>query len=158
MHLVVLSRFTYTLETLIQAGSSDLTVAHVPVTRQAVSRPSRLFTSDWDYLKKSGGAIFRLYAFYRPLRLFTTVAVVFALAGLAAWVPFLSSWVSGRPGGHLQSLLLGAVLLLASVQLFALGIAADLMAKQRTLTQQTLERVRRMESHIGLPPSHYTHG
>jgi glycosyltransferase involved in cell wall biosynthesis len=158
MHLVVLSRFTYTLETLIQAGSSDLTVTHVPVTRQPVSRPSRLFTSDWDYLKQSSGVIFRLYAFYRPFRLFASMATIFLVAGLAAWVPFISSWVAGRPGGHLQSIILGAVLMLAAVQLFALGVAADLMAKQRTLTQHTLERVRRMESHIGVPPSHYEPG
>jgi len=127
----------------------------VPVTRQQVTRPSRLFTSDWDYLKKSSGAIFRLYTFYRPLRVFTGFAVLFGLGGLAAWLPFLLSWLSGRAGGHLQSIILGAVLLMASVQLFALGILADLMGKQRGLTQQTLERVRRMESHVGVPPSHY---
>jgi glycosyltransferase involved in cell wall biosynthesis len=156
--LVVLSEFTYTLETLIQAGNSALTVAHVPVTRHAVERPSRLFRSNWDYLKKSTGGILRLYAFYRPLRLFASLAGAFALGGLAAWVPFIRSWIDGRPGGHLQSIVLGAVLWVAAVQLFALGIVSDLLAKQRGLSQHTLERVRRIETHTGVPPSHYRQG
>ncbi|MHB1923901.1 MAG: glycosyltransferase family 2 protein, partial [Acidimicrobiales bacterium] len=158
LQLVVVTAFTYTLETLIQAGATSVTVANVPIERHHVERPSRLFTSNWDYIKKSIGGISRIYAFYRPLRVFTTAAAVLAVAGLAAWSPFLISWARGDPHGHIQSIILGAVLIIAAVQIFALGIVADLLGKQRVLSQFTLERVRRLEVHTGAPPSHYEPG
>ncbi|HUZ44473.1 MAG TPA: glycosyltransferase family 2 protein [Acidimicrobiales bacterium] len=158
LQLVVVTAFTYTLETLIQAGATSVTVANVPIERHHVERPSRLFTSNWDYIKKSIGGISRIYAFYRPLRVFTSASAVLAVAGLAAWSPFLISWAEGDPHGHIQSIILGAVLIIAAVQIFALGIVADLLGKQRVLSQFTLERVRRLEVHTGTPPSHYEPG
>lgn len=158
LQLVVVTAFTYTLETLIQAGASSVTVANVPIERHHVDRPSRLFTSNWDYIKKSVGGISRVYAFYRPLRVFTTAALALTLAGLLAWTPFLISWAGGHPKGHVQSIILGAVLIIAGVQVLALGIVADLLGKQRVLSQLTLERVRRLEVHVGIPPSHYEAG
>ena len=158
LQLVVVTAFTYTLETLIQAGATSVTVATVPIERHHVDRPSRLFTSNWDYIKKSIGGISRVYAFYRPLRVFSTASALLAVAGLIAWSPFLVSWIDGDPHGHIQSIILGAVLIIAAVQLFALGVVADLMGKQRTLSQLTLERVRRLEVHTGAPPSHYEPG
>lgn len=155
LQLVVVTNFTYTLESLIQAGNSSVTVAHVPIAKQPVARPSRLFRSNWDYVRKSVGVITRVYTFYRPLRVFATIALALTAAGLAAWSPFLASWAEGRPGGHLQSIVLGAVLLIAAVQVLGLGIVADLLAKQRVLSQATMERVRRMELHMGVAPSHY---
>jgi glycosyltransferase involved in cell wall biosynthesis len=158
LQLVVVTAFTYTLETLIQAGATSVTVANVPIERHHVDRPSRLFTSNWDYIKKSVGGISRIYAFYRPLRVFTAAASVLTLAGLAAWGPFLDSWARGHPAGHVQSIILGAVMIIAGVQVMALGIVADLLGKQRTLSQLMLERVRRVEVHVGIPPSHYEAG
>lgn len=158
LQLVVITAFTYTLETLIQAGATSVTVANVPIQRHPVERPSRLFTSNWDYIKKSIGGISRLYAFYRPLRAFTAAAAVLVVLGLLAWTPFLVSWFDGRGAGHIQSIILGAVLVIAGVQVFGLGIIADLLGKQRALSQLTLERVRRVEVHIGIPPSHYEQG
>jgi len=158
LQLVVVTAFTYTLETLIQAGATSVTVANVPIERHLVDRPSRLFTSNWDYIKKSVGGISRVYVFYRPLRVFSTASALLALAGLVAWSPFLISWAGGDGRGHIQSIILGAVLIIAAVQLFALGIVADLMGKQRVLSQITLERVRRLEVHTGAPPSHYEPG
>jgi len=157
LQVVVLSHFTYTLETLIQAGASSVTVAFVPVTKRHVERPSRLFRSSGDYVRRSIFGIARLSAFYWPLRLFTALGATLGILGIIAWGPFAWNLVRGHPGGHVQSMILGAVLMIASVQMFATGLLADMLGKQRSLSQQSLERVRRMELHLGVPPSHYDH-
>ncbi|MFP4512550.1 MAG: glycosyltransferase family 2 protein [Acidimicrobiales bacterium] len=156
--IVVLSQFTYTLETLIQAGAGPLTVGHVSVTKNPVDRPSRLFHSNWDYIRRSIGGILRVATFYSPLRTFTIVAALLGLAALASWYPFLSSWVQGDGTGRVQSIILGAIFAIAAVQVMAVGVLADLLSKQRGLSQETLERVRRLEMHLGVPPSHYEPG
>ena len=93
---------------------------------------------------------------YEPLRVFTIAALVLALAALASWTPFLIDWIfNGDRSGHLQSLILGAVLALASVQLFGLGVVGDALAGQRVMTQRVFERVRRIELSLGVAPSHY---
>jgi glycosyltransferase involved in cell wall biosynthesis len=158
LQLVVLTRYTYTLETLIQAGASDLTVANVPVTKNPVERPSRLFRSNRDYVGRQLRGITRMSVFYWPLRAFTTAAVVLGALALLAWVPFLSSFLRGEPSGHIQSVVLGAVLMISAVQVLAVGVLADLLGTQRALSQQTLERVRRVEVHLGVPPSHLLEG
>ncbi len=156
--VVVLGRFTYTLETLIQAGASTVTVAHVPVDKNPVDRPSRLFSSNWDYIRRSIGGIFRVATFYSPLRTFTFVASLLGIAALVSWFPFLSDWVRGNGTGRIQSIILGAIFAIAAVQVMAVGVLADLLGKQRGLTQETLERLRRLEMHVGVPPSHYEPG
>ena len=96
---------------------------------------------------------------YEPLRVFTIAALVLALAALASWTPFLIDWIfNGDRSGHLQSLILGAVLALASVQVFALGVVGDALAGQRVMTQRVFERVRRVELALGIEPSHYEPG
>jgi glycosyltransferase involved in cell wall biosynthesis len=156
--VVVLGQFTYTLETLIQAGAGPITVGHVPVQKNPVARPSRLFRSNWDYIRRSIGGILRVSTFYAPLRTFTFVAALLAIAALAAWYPFLSDWVQGEGTGRIQSIILGAIFAIAAVQVMAVGVLADLLGKQRGLSQETLERVRRLEMHMGVPPSHYEPG
>jgi hypothetical protein len=87
------------------------------------------------------------------------LTIVFALLALAAWAPFLFDWiVNGDRTGHIQSLILGAVLMLAAVQMFALGIIGDALAGQRSIQQRVYERVRRLELEAGVPPSHYERG
>jgi hypothetical protein len=104
-------------------------------------------------------AIFRIYTGYEPLQVFSLLAAILALGAMAAWGPFLWDWVvHGDRSGHLQSIVLGGVLLVAAVQVFALGVLADLIATQRVVTQRTLERVRRIELELGVPPSHYLPG
>jgi hypothetical protein len=101
-------------------------------------------------------AIFRIYTGYEPLRVFSVLASVLLVLSVCAWSPFLWDWlVNGDRGGHLQSIFLGGVLLLAAVQVFALGVIADLIAAHRVVAQRTLERVRRIELELGVPPSHY---
>jgi glycosyltransferase involved in cell wall biosynthesis len=157
--LTVVSRFTYTLESLIQAGKSLVAVDHVVVGTNEVLRESRLFGSMWGYVRRNFVAIFRIYTGYEPLRVFSVLAaVLLGLAGLA-FAPFLWDWlVNGDRSGHLQSIVVGGVLFVAAVQTFALGVIADLIASHRIVSQRTLERVRRIELELGVEPSHYVYG
>jgi glycosyltransferase involved in cell wall biosynthesis len=154
--LVVVSKFTYTLESLIQAGKSLTAVAHVPVGTNPMTRESRLFGSMWSYVRRNMLAIFRIYTSWEPLLVFTLISAVLLVAALGAWSPFLWSWlVHGDRTGHIQSIVLGGVLFTAAVQLFALGVLADLIAAHRAVSLRTLERVRRLELEVGVGPSHY---
>jgi glycosyltransferase involved in cell wall biosynthesis len=157
--LTVVSTFTYTLESLIQAGKSLTAVDHVPVGTNGVTRESRLFTTMSSYVRRNMVAIFRIYTGYEPLRVFSVLAGAIAVGAVLAWSPFLWDWVvHGDRSGHLQSIVLGGVLLVAAVQVFALGVLADVMASHRVVTQRTHERVRRIELALGVPPSHYVPG
>ena len=156
LQLQVVSSFTYTLESLIQAGKMLVALDQVEVGTNPQSRKSRLFPSTWNYVRRNSLAVFRAYAMYEPLRVFTIAALVLALAAVASWTPFLIDWIfNGDRTGHLQSLILGAVLALASVQLFGLGVVGDALAGQRVMTQRVFERVRRIELSLGVAPSHY---
>jgi glycosyltransferase involved in cell wall biosynthesis len=158
LRLTVVSKFTYTLESLIQAGKSLVAVTSVPVGTNPQTRESRLFPSMWTYIRRNVAAIFRIYTSYEPLRVFSILAGVLAVMGLLAWVPYLWDWFrdNGR-SGHIQSVILGGVLLLAALQVFVLGVIADLIAANREVTQRALERVRRVELQLGVPPTHYHH-
>jgi len=104
-------------------------------------------------------ALFRIYTGYEPLRVFSALAGLLVLGAVVAWSPFLWDWiVHGDRSGHLQSIVLGGVLLVAAGQTFALGVLADLIASHRVVTQRTLERVRRVELELGVAPSHYEPG
>jgi glycosyltransferase involved in cell wall biosynthesis len=157
--LTVVSKFTYTLESLIQAGKSLVAVDHVPVSTNEQLRESRLFGSMSAYIRRNMLAIFRIYTSYEPLKVFSAMAAVLLVAGIVAWAPFLWSWLlDGDRSGHLQSLLLGSVLFLAAVQVFAIGVLADVIAAHRAVSQRTLERVRRLELRMGVEPTHYMPG
>ena len=154
--LTVVSTFTYTLESLIQAGKSLVAVDHVLVGTNGKTRESRLFSSMSSYVRRNMLAIFRIYTGYEPLQVFSLLAAVLAAGGVVAWAPFLWDWVvHGDRSGHLQSIILGGVLLIAAVQILALGVLADLLASHRVVSQRTLERVRRIELELGVAPSHY---
>jgi glycosyltransferase involved in cell wall biosynthesis len=156
LQLLVVDNFTYTLESLIQAGKMLVAVAEVEIGTNDKTRESRLFGSTGSYVRRNGLAIGRIYARYEPLRVFLSLAGALALLALVAWSPFLIDWIfEGDGSGHIQSLILGAVLFIAAVQLLALGIIGDLLAGQRVMTQRVFERVRRVELALGVPPSHY---
>jgi len=159
LQLVVVSNYTYTLESLIQAGKMLVAVEHVPIGSNPKTRDSRLVDSTARYVQRNALAVFRAYVLYEPLRVFTVMAIVFALLALAAFGPFLFDWiVNGDTTGHIQSLILGAILALTAVQMFGLGIVGDALAGQRVIAQRTLERVRRLELEAGTGPSHYEPG
>ena len=155
LQMQVVSRFTYTLETIIQAGKLLVAIDHVPIRTNPKTRESRLFPSMGAYVRRNAISIFRIYAQYEPLRVFWGGALVIGIAAIAVWTRFLVSWVEGEGAGHVQSLILGAVLFIAAMLLGALGVIGDLLAAQRTLSQRTFERVRRIELALGIPPSHY---
>lgn len=157
--VVVVSNFTYTLESLIQAGKLQVAVDHVPVATNPRLRSSRLFDSTSAYVRRNALAIFRAWAFYEPLRFFWILAAIFALGAVGAFMPFTIDLIAtGDTAGHLQSLILGAILTLIAVQMLALGVIGDALAGQRVIAQRILERVRRLELEAGIAPSHYEPG
>ncbi len=157
--LLVVDNFTYTLESLIQAGKMLVAVDQVEIGTNPQTRESRLFGSTGGYVRRNALSILRIYARYEPLRAFATAGLLVAVLALAAWMPFLLDWVfNGDSTGHVQSLILGAVLFIAAIQLVALGVIGDLLAGQRVMTQRVFERVRRVELALDVPPSHYERG
>lgn len=157
--LTVVDKFTYTLESLIQAGKSLVAVSYVTVGTNEKTRESRLFSSMSSYIRRNMLAIFRIYTGYEPLKVFSWVAAALVAGAFAAWTPFLWDWALGDGrSGHLQSVVLGAMLFMAAVQVFVLGVLADLIASNRVVGQRTLERVRRIELEMGVSPSHYVSG
>jgi glycosyltransferase involved in cell wall biosynthesis len=154
---IVVSEFTYTLESLIAAGKMQIAIDHVPVKTNPVLRESRLFPSVGSYVGRNAVSIFRVYSMYHPLRVFSVAAIALGIGALGAWMPFLIDWIfNGDSTGHIQSLILGAVLFIASVQLFALGVVGDILAGQRVITQRVFERVRRIELQLGVEPTNYS--
>ena len=155
----VVSKFTYTLETIIQAGKMTVAVDHVPIRTNAKLRESRLFPSMWTYIRRNGVSIFRIYAMYEPLRVFMTAAIADrARRRASCGAASSTSGSQGDGGGHVQSLILGAVLFNAAMVLAALGVIGDLLSSQRITLQRIFERVRRVELELGVPPSHYEPG
>ncbi len=145
MSLVITTPYTYTLESLVQAGNARMALANVPVTRNASVRPSRLFGSMWGYVRRNSLALFRVLSYYSPLRFFWTLAVVLGVGAVVAWLPWTLDWLrEGRTSGHTQSIILGAVLAISSVQLFALGVIADQISSLRSIGIRTLRETREM--------------
>jgi glycosyltransferase involved in cell wall biosynthesis len=156
LQVQAVSKFTYTLETIIQAGKLLVAIKDVPVRTNPKTRESRLFPSSGAYVRRNALSIFRIYSQYEPLKVFWGGAILLGLPAVALFIRFMIDFV-GNPGrsGHTQSLILGAVLFIASMLLGALGVIGDLLAAQRTLSQRTFERVRRLELQLGVGPSHY---
>ena len=158
LQMQVISKFTYTLETIIQAGKVLVAVDHVPIRTNEKTRESRLFPSMSSYVRRNAVSIFRVYALYEPLRVFMIAAGIVAVPAAVIWVRFLWFFFNGEGSGHVQSLILGSTLMIIAVQFVALGVIADVLAASRTLQQRTLERVRRVELTLGVEPSHYEPG
>lgn len=144
--LAVVSRFTYTHETLIQAGRTGLAVAEVPVGTNPKTRESRLFKSIPEYIRRSVNTILRIYSLYEPLAFFNAVAAIFFVLAAILSVRYLYFVYIGEGTGHVQSVIIAALLLMLAGQAFALGILADLIAANRKLIQDTRARVREMQS------------
>jgi glycosyltransferase involved in cell wall biosynthesis len=145
LRLTVVSEFTYTHETLIQAGRSGMAVTQVPIGVNPATRPSRLFKGIPQYIRRSLDTIFRIYAVYQPFRLFTGIGAVLFFAGVMLGVRYLYFISIGRGQGHVQSVILAGVLMILGFQAGILGMLADLIGANRKLLQETLYRVRRME-------------
>jgi glycosyltransferase involved in cell wall biosynthesis len=161
LQVQAVSKFTYTLETIIQAGKLLVAVEHVPVRTNPRTRESRLFPSTASYVRRNALSIFRTYSQYQPLKVFWSGALVMGLAALALFVRFLVIFIDSPHAaarGHIQSLIAGAVLFIGAMLLGSLGVIGDLLDAQRTISQRTFERVRRIELQLGIEPSHYERG
>lgn len=141
----VLSSYSYTLETLIQAGASRMIVESVPIAVHANTRPSRLMRSIPHYIARSTATILRAYTMYRPLRVFLALGGVLIGLGTIPGIRFLWLFSIGQRVGHVQSLILAAILLIVGFQVMLIGLLADLMNSNRKLLEETLYRTRRME-------------
>ncbi len=161
IQLIVVSKFTYTLESIVQAGKLLVATDHVPIRtnpRTEHTRPSRLFPSMGSYVRRNTVSIFRIYSQYEPLRVFWRAALVVGLVSAVVWGRFAYFYAEGGGKGHVQSLILGAVLFIAAMLLAGLGVIGDLLYAQRVMIQRTFERVRRIELEVGVKPSHYEPG
>ncbi len=146
LKLNVISRFTYTLETIIQAGKKNLAVHHVPVRTNPATRDSRLFRSIWSYLKKSMSTILRIYTVYEPLKIFVYAGSTVFFVGSLLLIRFLYFYIFNiRPYGHIQSLIISAVLLIIGFIIVTIGVIADLIAANRKLVEEALYRVKKIE-------------
>jgi glycosyltransferase involved in cell wall biosynthesis len=159
LQLQAVSRFTYTLETIIQAGKLLVAVEHVPIRTNPKTRESRLFPSTRSYVRRNALSIFRVYSQHQPLKVFWGAALVCGLGALGFFIRFLVPFIEhGGRAGHIQSLIAGAVLFNTAMLFGALGVIGDLLDAQRTISQRTFERVRRIELQLGVAPSHYEPG
>lgn len=145
LRLNVLTKFTYTHETIIQAGKKHIAIAHIPIEVNPDTRPSRLFGSISTYLRRSVPTLFRIYSLYEPFKIFWTLGGLIMVAGFVLSFRFVIDWWLEGGQGHIQSLILAAVLLIVGVQTAMFGMIADLIGGNRSLIEDTLFRVRELE-------------
>ena len=145
MRINVVNDYTYTLETIVQAGREKMAITSVPVRTNGELRPSRLFHSIWSYVKKSMLTILRAYMMYKPLKAFTFLAVIPTVIGLLIGLRFLYYMAVGIAGGHVQSLILGCTLIIIGFLTLMIGLVADVIAANRKLLQDTQYHARRSE-------------
>ena len=144
MLLNTITRFSYCMETIIQAGNKKLKIDSIPIVTNPKTRESRLFGSTAEHVVKSAGAIIRAFIMYKPYLIFTWVAVFFGLLGIIPFVRYAVLMLQNAEGGHIQSLLLGAVLLVLSFLSGLMGIISDLIRTNRVLIEDVLEHTKKM--------------
>ena len=147
LQLNIHTNYTYTLETIIQAGKKGLRIASVPIQVNATARKSRLIRSNLGYVNRSAATILRLYAYWEPLRTFFYLSLPFFTTGIVLLARFCFFYLIGERGvgRFLQSLFVGGISLVIGLLVFTLGILADLSAANRRLTEETLYRLKKME-------------
>ncbi|MBQ9505068.1 MAG: glycosyltransferase family 2 protein [Lachnospiraceae bacterium] len=145
MRLNVINNYTYTLETIVQAGRNQMAITSVPISTNPELRKSRLFHSMGGYIKKSVLTIIRAFMMYKPLVFFTVVGAVPFLIGVALMVRFLIFFFNGAGMGHIQSLVFASTLMMIGFMTFIMGLQADIMAANRKLLEDIQFRLRRME-------------
>ena len=145
LQLNVVSDFTYTVETIISAGKKNLAIAHVPVKTNSKLRESRLFPSIRVYLQRSLVTMLKVYSMYRPLRFFTLAGGAIFFLGFAIGCRYLFFFFMGQTEGHIQSLILSAILLIVGFQIIMMGIAAELISVNRQLLEDIQLRIKKKE-------------
>lgn len=145
MRLNVINEYTYTLETIVQAGRNKMAVTSVPIRTNAELRPSRLFSSMFGYVKKSMLTIGRAYMMYRPLFFFAILALIFCAGGGILGIRYIYYYIIGQGVGHTQSLILASMLIIIGVQAGVIGLLADVISANRKLLEEIQFELRRMD-------------
>jgi hypothetical protein len=145
MQTNVVTEFSYTIETIIQGGKKRMAIANVPVRINPETRESRLFDTIPKFIARSVAAMIRSYTMYKPLRVFFIIGLLFIIGGLIPSVRFLIYFLIGESSGHIQSLILSAILFIIGFQVIMIGLIADIISFNRRLIEETLLRVRRIE-------------
>ena len=145
MRINVVSSFSYTIETVIQAGKKHMAIVSVPIRTNPKTRDSRLFKSVPRFLERSVTTMIRIYTMYQPLRFFAYLGIICLVAALVPSVRFLIYYFSGAGEGHIQSLILAAILFIIGFQLMVVALVADVISCNRKLLEETLLRVKQLE-------------
>lgn len=145
----VINAYTYTLETIIQAGNNRTPITSVPIRTNPISRESRLIKSVWSYITRSATVIVRTLIMYRPLKVFTIIGSLVGAVGLAFVIRFIVLYFMGNGSGNIQSLILAAMLIMVGVQFVIAGMQADLISANRKVLEDIQYRVRKMETAPG---------
>ncbi len=145
LHLNVINEYTYTLETIVQAGRTKIAMTSVPIRTNGELRPSRLFNSMLGYVKKSMATILRALMMYKPLRFFASIGIVVFLIGAGIGTRFLFFYFQGTGSGHIQSLILASTLMMLGFSTIVIGLQADLIAANRKILEDIQYRVRKMD-------------
>jgi glycosyltransferase involved in cell wall biosynthesis len=145
LRLNIVSLFSYTIEMLIQAGKRQIAVTSVPIRTNPKTRESRLFNSVPRFIERSLTTMIRVYGMYQPLRAFFYIATLLVAIGLIPIIRFLYFYFAQDGAGHIQSLLLGGVILLMGFVTYLVGMVTDLISFNRQLIELTLEKIRRIE-------------
>ena len=144
MRINVVNDYTYTLETIVQAGRNRMAITSVPIRTNPELRESRLFHSMWGYVKKSMLTILRAFMWYNPLYCFSVVAFIPSVIGLGIGMRFLFFFFTGRGNGHVQSLILACTLLILGFITFVIGLLADVIAANRKILEDTQYQIRKL--------------
>jgi len=145
LRINIVTQFSYCMETIIQAGNKRIPITSIAVETNAKTRESRLFKNIWQHMFKSGSAIVRSYIMYRPHLIFISLGTLLLVGGLLPFVRYAVLYAAGDRGSHIQSLLLGAVLIFAAVIAYALAVISDIIRTNRTLQEDALERIKRLQ-------------
>lgn len=147
LRMTIVSEFSYTLESIIQAGKKRMAVAHVPIATNPRTRESRLFDSIFSYIKRSTATIVRIYAMYEPLKVFSYIGATLVAAGMLLALRFLWAYFTEFTGGarFVQSLIIGAVLMIVGFQVMLIGLLADVISANRKLLEDLVYRIRKLE-------------
>lgn len=145
MRMNVVNEYTYTLETIVQAGRNKMAITSVPIRTNGELRPSRLFNSMMGYVKKSMLTIIRAFLMYRPLMFFTTLGSVMGLIGAGIGIRFLCYWFAGTGAGHIQSLILASMMIILGVMTIIVGLQGDIIAANRKLLEDIQYHVRKLD-------------
>lgn len=148
LRMNVVNEYTYTLETIIQAGHDKIAMSSVPIRTNGETRPSRLFSSMWRYMKRSASVIIRSFMMYRPLRFFTSIGGILFFSGMLLGGRFLYYALNGSGGGHIQSLILAAILIILGFQTIVMGLLSDIIAANRKILEDVQYRVRKLDCRV----------